>query len=303
MDNNLGWILDTLVFVIAAYVLFSNAKRGVTKVIVLCGGYILATLLSSVLSGLATPLLYETVARDNSLSTIETVNEKVDFAGIFADAIDNEHYGFNCDRKHIGKIITGENRAVFDQMLYQYVTDQTGSEPGTQEQFTVMLNRAFIEGYSAELHERTPRYVMWYFRRGAAEDPQMMRDFIALCGDSRNSAEVCAAFIEERYCQAPAQETLRIFLYLIFFSVMMVFAALISSSVQNRIFFNVTEKADHVFGGIVGLLEVAAMLVLLTIIVRLIVLLTGNQAGWCNEETIKTTGVFRLLYENFSLMI
>ncbi|HBI85006.1 MAG TPA: hypothetical protein DDX71_01775 [Ruminococcus sp.] len=303
MDNHFGWILDVLVIVIAAYVLISNAKRGLTKVIVLCSGYIVATLLSSMLSGFAAPLLYETVARDNSISTLETVNSKVDLTELFTDAMEKENFGFYIDSRHVEKILNGEKRGKFDDLLFDYVVSQTGAEPYSKERFVSMLNDAFISGYSKELQERTPRYVGMYFRRTAVSDPQLMRDFVTISGDEKMTAQDRAVFIEDRFSAEPSQLTLRIFVYLIIFSVLMVFAALLSAGLQNRIFFNVTEKTDHFLGGLIGLLEVAAMLVLLTLIVRLIILLSGDQASWCNETMIESTGVFRYLYHRFNLMI
>lgn len=292
-----------IVIAVAAYVVISNAKRGVTKVLVLCCGYIAATLLSSILSGAAAPLLYESVAKDSSLSTLETVNERVSLPAVFAGAIDNEHYGFTSDQKHIGQILSGEHRSEFDVRLFEYVTAQIGTEPCSQESFTNMLNRAFVAGYSAQLEDRAPRYVSMMFRRSAADDPQIMRDFVTLCGDKHASQEDCAAFMEERYNQEPAQETLRIFIYLIIFSIIMVFAAIISSALQNSIFINVTEASEHTGGALLGLLEACAMIVLITLVVRLIVLLTGDQTSWCNERVIGSTAVFSHIYNQLSLML
>ena len=97
----MGLIFDILVILIAIYAIYSNAKRGFGKVLVFGIGYIVATLLASVLSAVAAPACYEAMSRDSNISAIEAANEQVDFAQVFTDKINAEDYGFSVNKRQI----------------------------------------------------------------------------------------------------------------------------------------------------------------------------------------------------------
>ena len=44
MDTSFWWIIDAALVLLFVYVIFSNGKRGFTKVVIFCAGYIIATL-------------------------------------------------------------------------------------------------------------------------------------------------------------------------------------------------------------------------------------------------------------------
>ena len=126
----------------------------------------------------------------------------------------------------------------------------------------------------------------------------MMRDLIAAYYDDTKSLEQRADVLEQLFASAPTTQVLQIFIYLIIFSVVMVIVAFISAVLQNRLFFNI-----HSVGALIGVLEAVAMLVLLTLIVRLVVLLTGEKFLFFNEATIAESKLFSFLYRHLDILL
>ena len=296
MSSGLWWIFDLILILIVVYVIYSNGKRGFTKVLILCFGYIVTTLLASVISGVAAPLLYDTVGRDNNISGFETVNAHLDFVQIYQTALEEQKYGVKLETDQIKEILTNDDRINFDSNLYHYVNKLNGMPVSTKTEFQRIMLDTFIDAYGKELGERLPKYVQMQMNVLVRDNPQLMRETISDFYDSHLAIYQRAAAAERRFAMQPTAEVLQIFIYFILFSVIMIIIAIFSALLQRRLFFNIKEGTDHAVGAVLGLLEAGAMVILMTLLVRLIVMLTGGQYRLFSEATIENTKIFSFFY-------
>ena len=303
MGSSYWWILDILVLLVVGYVLLSNAKRGFTKVLVLSIGYIVATLGASLVAGLGAESVYESIAERSNLSAIENVNEHMKWSKVFAEAINAGKYGFVCTEKDVDIVLRSDRRFYFDEILNDYVNQKTENAAKNRELFTEQLRDAFIKAYSEELNKWLPRYVKVNFKNKIAEDPSIMNQIVDAANNRKRSARENAEVIEKIFSKEPTVEVLRIFIYLVVLSVLMVIAAIISAVLQNTLFFNLTRVKERLFGGILGGLEAVTMLVLLTMLVKLIVMLGGGEFLFFSEKTIDRSILFRFLYQHFDILL
>ena len=296
-------ILDVLVVAIVIYVIYSNAKRGFGKVLVFGIGYVVATLLASAISTIGAPAFYEGVAREANISAVESVNERVNFGQIFTDAINESDLGVRLNGSKVRNQLEDYSNGDFDERLYNYMQSEGGDILVNREQFRELLTKAFIRGYGEKLQEWLPEYVHSAFEKRAKEDPQFMRDMVREFYDDRQSAGERAEKLEDLFSADITTEMIQIFMYLILFSLFMVFAAIIASLVQQKIFFNIKSTTDHVAGAFIGILEAGSMLVLLTLIVRLLVILGAGKFMFFNDSQIENTFLFSILYRNIRLLL
>ena len=303
MSSVLWWIFDALVILTAVYVIYSNGKRGFTKVLILCIGYILTTLLASVVAGVAAPVLYESIARDNNIAGFESVDHHLDFVKVFTKAMEEKKYGIHIDQSRVREYLTGEDRGEFDSNLYHYANLLSGTPVSSKAEFQKTMLDAFVAAYGYALNDRLPRYVQMNMRFLVEEDPQLMRDTISDFYNPKLTAHQKAEAAEERFARKPTAEVLQIFVYFIVFSVIMIIVAIFSALLQRRIFFNIREGTDHAVGAIFGLLEAGAMIIVLTLLVRLIILLSGGQYRLFSPATIEKTKVFSFFYHNISRLL
>ena len=304
MSTSFWWVFDLLVIVIAIYVVAVNAKRGVTKSLVLCIGYAITTIIASLVAMIAAPSLYKTVAYENNINGINTANKHMDFVQVFSEAINEQEYGFLIDNGEIIQILNDPERcARFDDELFDYASGKTGGPVSQKSDFTAILQNAFVNSYGAELGERLPRYVRMYFEQQVRQDLQVMRDLLSAFYDETKTPDERADVLEKLYASAPTTQVLQIFIYLIIFSVVMVLVAFISAVLQNRMFLNIQNSTDHSVGALIGLIEAGAMLILLTLITRLIVLLAGGKFLFFNDPTIAESKLFSFLYDHIDIIL
>lgn len=303
MTTQFWWIFDVLVLVVAIYFIYSNAKRGMTKVLVMCIGYIVATVVSSVLSAVSASTLYEILARDSNLEAIEEMNREFDAAQVLADTINDQRYGVTLEKSTVEAFLLPPDTADCIPKLYDHIVRKSGYEPVAQLRFHYLLQDAFIEAYSETMLDYLPDYAAAQLREICAEDSSVMYTIIENMYSSTVSARSAATYIEDTFVQKSTIEVFRIFIYLILFSIIMVFAALLASMLEHRLFFNVSQITDHLLGGVLGLIEAGVMLVLLTIVTRMLILLGGGKLFCFNEETVMASKLFRYLYEQLGILL
>lgn len=303
MTTQFWWIFDALILFVAIYFIYSNAKRGMTKVIIMCIGYVAATVLSSVLSVVAAPTLYEVLARDSNLDAIVEMSADFDPAKVITDTVNAERYGVTVEQNKIEAFLLPPDTADFIPKVYQHIVRQCGYEPTPQLNFHYLIQNAFAEEYSELMLQYLPDYAAATFREKIVQDTSVMYTIIENMYSSTNTAKGSAAYIEDTFVMESTIEVFRIFIYLILFSIIMVFVALLASALEYKLYFNVSSFSDHLLGGFLGLLEAGVMLVLLTIVARLLILLGGGKMLCFNEETVMETKLFHYLYEQLNILL
>ena len=282
MGSHFWWIYDALVLLIFGYVLHSNYKRGMTKVIILSIGYLIAAFAASLIASFGAKPVYKSVAQSSNISAVETVNEHVNLAQAFSDAINQGGYGFTCTQADIESILRPPEKKPFDHALYEYACRRNNDTIGPENDFQDVLRKT-----------------------GCTMDEA---DGIIVRMMSIDGVEGACLFkesetIESLFAKQATIEVLRIFLYLIVLSILMVIVAIINSIAQNKLFFNLSNFREHIYGGVFGILEAGVMLILMTIVVRLLVLLGGGKLFCFSNDTINKSVIFKYLYNHLSTLL
>ncbi len=302
MNIQFWWAFDLIVVLIAVFVIISNARRGVSKCIIMAIGYIISTVLTSLLSSIGAPLVYQSVAYDTNISNIQTADRHMDYVQLFTTAIANKKYGFQVDPREVEKCLR-QKKQPFDDALYDYIVENLGEAIVVRSDFQTYIRNTFIDAYGAQLGERLPLYVEMYFREEVAENPSLMRTYIQNFYTPTMSAADKAAVTEKQFAEQPTREVIQIFVYFIIFSILMILMAFVSTLLQDKLFLNVQKSTEHAVGALIGIVEAGVMVVLATMIVRVIVLMSGGQFLIFNEEAINSSYIFSFFYEHVNNML
>ena len=303
MDGQLWWIFDGLTILIAVYLIFSNIKRGLTKVFVLNIGYIFAIFLSGLVAVGAAPQLYEYAVQEDNVDKLTEVVESVNLPKVFAAAADEKSLGFHCDPAKIQEYLkTGEADQFADRM-YHYLSKNYGQSIGDFTAFEKSLRDAYVKAYGDAMNEKLPQYIRVNFEKQMAEDPNLMTELLAVTYGPKSYAKKTAQAFEERFANELNTEILRMFIYTACFAVIMIISAVIAAAMKNTLFFNVTRASERTYGALLGLAETTALLILFTVLVRMIVLLGGGETLFFNDPTVERSKVFSLLYDHLSFLI
>ena len=303
MANPYWWLLDIFFVLIAVSIIVSCAKKGMTKVLVFSIGYLIASILASVVSVVAAPTLYETMARDTNLEVFLKVDSDINIEACFKKTLDTQKWGAEFKADDILTIIRSKHEKNFDIRLYEYVEDRCGYSPCTQYNFKQYLTEAFIAEYGGMLHEKLPNYVSANFTERMQNEPSLINmvldEYYRLPQDTKRTA----AYMEDSFGKDPTIESYQIFIYVIVFSLLMIITGVISHSLEYRIFFNILDGTDHFLGTLLGLVQAAMVLILLTLVVRLLVLLGGGEIWMFNKESIDRTYIFKYLYNQLEFLV
>lgn len=303
MTTQFWWVFDTLLVLVVGYFIYSNGRRGVSKVLVMCIGYIVATVAGSLTSAAIAPSLYEIMARESNLEAIVDMNRDFDAAKVLTDAVNAQNYGMDLEKSKTEAFLLPPDTEECITNLYKYIVRKAGYEPVTELQFHYLMRDTFSAYYSDLMLNKLPDYAAANFREALAQDVNVMYALIENTYSATMSAQSAAVYVEDAFVKESTVEVFGIFIYLILFSVIMVFAALIASMLENRIFFNIYPATEHIMGGVIGLIEAGVMVVLLTAGTRLAILLGGNTFLFFNEETVMASKLFSFFYEHLSVLL
>ncbi len=303
MTTQYRWVFDAILVLVAGYFIYSNARRGFSKVLVVCVGYIIATVAGSLLSAASAPMLYEVMARESNIEAIVDMNRDFDAAKALTDAVNAQNYGIDLEESKTESLLLPPDTADFVDNLYQHIVRKAGYEPVSEVQFFYLMQETFSEYYSDLMLDELPDYAAAGFREALAQDTNVMYTLIENMYSSTMSARATAVYVEDTFVRTPTIEVFRIFIYLILFSIIMVFAALIASMLEHRIFFNIYPVTEHIMGGLIGVIEAGVMIVLMTVGTRLAVLLGGGRFLFFNEETVMASKLFSFFYEHLGILL
>lgn len=303
MEGFFWWVFDALLVIVIAWVVFANARKGMTKVLVMCIGYIVATLAASVLSAVAAPTMYEVFVQESNINAIVQVNKEVDITECLCEILKDQNYGIEIEQGRIQTFLLPPDTDKFDQNIYNYVNAKCGYQVSSLMDFKKMLTNEFAERYGEALGNHLPYYAEVNFRRQMTSDPAtihtMFTEFYSMYSTELDNA----AYVQETFVKDTTIHLFQMFTYVVIFSVVMVFAALFSKLLQYSLIFNVKKTTDHLLGAVIGIIEAAVMVLLMTLVIRLIVVLCGGELMCFNEETIQATRVFKYLYNHTDLLL
>lgn len=303
MSTFFWWIFDALVIIICVYVIYSNGKRGVTKVLVLGIGYFVSSLTASLVSMAMAPVLYEGVTQDTTVSAIENAHQHFDLAGCISSAINTQQYGFTVDKGTIKGYMESDDTDRLVGRIYTLLKHKNGGADVLNiDQTRKIIYDAVRTNYGKALNDYLPAYVQSNFEKSTVSDPYLMRELISLMRNPATGKQA-VEFSEESFAKEPTLEVLQIFSYLIIFSIIMVIAAVIAAMLENTLFFNNTRSKERVLGALVGIIEAVTVLMLMTLVVRLLVMLGGGRLLCFNDPTIQESKLFRHFYNHLDIIL
>ncbi|MCH5204178.1 MAG: CvpA family protein [Oscillospiraceae bacterium] len=336
MGQDFAFIFDIIIIALIVGLTFVGAKKGFAKIILEMSAVVVATLFAFIISEPMSEQIYESFVKQPAEELFDSNAEKfeeflnIDFFGgeelnFDKVKIDGE-YAENFKPDYAGK-----NSAVVDMTNRTVDLSETGLEK-VDLSFFGIENGADLSSVSVKTVEFKINDVNKYgvgelvaaqyiascsVRSGAAEpfgdlllelEKYLPADFISGTSGATVSAVggVVLAMIETRSTARSAimegiiepgcTTVIRTILFIIIFVLSMVILSVIIhfSGLLNKV--PVLGKANEFLGGVAGLFEGAAVVLIICIITRFIVSLCGTNVILFNETSIESTFLFKYLY-------
>lgn len=273
MGTQFWWFYDVLILTIAACLLYNAVERGFNKLVFRLAGFLLAFVIGFFVSPPLSEFAYGAVFREKVTTQIQTKLEETEFFEAMASGLrqkfPDSEYG-TMDKSTLLK------------SLQNGQTDSMQAEAAAG-----VLQPLLAHAVTTFPQEKLQDYF--------AENETAFRDFLNFM-QAENYADA-AVSLESGYFLSYYQKLISMVIFLLLELVVLIIVGIISAMAGDVEQFMHVSRFDRILGLLVGLIEIACVLVSVVVAVRLIVLATDNMMMLFNEQVIAETKLFRLLYQ------
>ncbi len=294
--ENLFWFYDACVIGIVIIAVYCGAKKGLMRSVVMAALVIASFIASWFLSEAAGPFVYDKFIKETVVDAFMQSAENKDPAGIVSAAISSGDYGVDMTPDDVDTIIN------------------------TQQDFFAELASAMRDNGSPESEESIKNEVESSVTPVILDtllndlvSSEYIRSALDTVGETTGKVgEVVSAFIsgsQEEVAYTAEQNLIApVVIWLIkaiVFVIMMLVFRLIINPVSN-VFKSVNKipiigPVNVLFGGVLGAVEGAVFIYVLSIVIKMVVNITGNTLIFLNNETINMSKIFSEFY-NFDII-
>ncbi len=273
MGTQFWWFYDVLILTIAACLLYNAVERGFNKLVFRLAGFLLAFVIGFFASSPLAEFAYRAVFKENITVQIQTKLEETDF--------------FEAMTSGLRQKFPDSEYAKIDKATL-LSTLQSGEINNMYEEAAAgVLQSLLINVVTPFPQEKMQDYF--------AGDQSTFRQFLIFMQEGNFSE--AAGILENGYFASFYQKLISMVVFLLLEAVVLIIAGIISAMAGDVEQFMHVSRFDRILGLLVGIIEIACVLISLVVAVRLVIAATDNMMMLFNEQTIAETKIFRLLYQ------
>ncbi len=291
MNSNFWWIYDIIFIAAAVLSIYSCAKKGFSKIVILVVGCVVSIFLASFVSSRCSEFIYEKFVRQSSIDAVkETMEEYVPALSV-KDAIESQDYGVVLDEGKVDKILRSEDPV---EMLYEYTNQAAGAVVGTPEEFTNALTTGFSERFARQLGVGLPPYVL---RELTEKLPGNYDLFVETTTKILKSPGNVPEYIEKNYIREPAMKLVSAFVFVISYFIFMLIIRVVVYRTVSLGLLNGYDRLDRIVGGVFGIVQAAVLLVIIAVIVRILIHVAESKDSFISYEAVEKTKLFKYAFD------
>lgn len=294
MGTNFWWIYDIVSVAVVVLSIYSCAKKGFSKIIVLVIGCVVSVFLASFVSQKSSQFIYDKFVKQTSIDAVEDALEKYDPAVSVREVIENQDYGAVLEDGKVKKILESDDSM---ERLYEYANQAAGDVVDTHDNFKKTLTAGFTELFSKQLGGKLPPYVTHELMEKLSDNEEL---FIETTEMLLKSPDDVPEYIEEKYIRKPALRLIKAFVFIIsYFIFMTLIRALIYKTFRFGLL-NGYDRLDRLAGGLLGVVQAAAMLIVMAVLVKIMIHVAESDGSFLSYEAVEKTKLFKYVFNKVS---
>ncbi|MCR5717759.1 MAG: hypothetical protein K6F80_01825 [Oscillospiraceae bacterium] len=287
MGTQFWWFYDVLTVVLLFGIGYAVIAKGFNKVVFQLAAFAVAVVVGVTGANLTAPKVYEELLREKILETVrlsfsdETFNIYQRVSESYALSADAEEKNLSAEELH-KKFLAVKNQEtpVFEEWYAKVICDALEQRANEAERLH------YISGEQTTLSARMQ-----------ALPSGNLRDLLLCFEEDSNKdlveqIEIC---IEPVY-DANYTQLVRLSLFLVIELVILIICCIIAMMMSHVDQEMHLRRGDHLLAVPVALVEIASLLFVICVIVRLIAQLTDNEMLLFNQQTIDETMLFKHIY-------
>lgn len=293
MGTQFWWFFDVAAVAILLVTIYLAGRKGFAKTIVVMLGYVLSMILAVSASGTLSETVYNNSVKQSNIKNIKKALDDNDLIEKTKYYIEGLGYSVTLDDEITTDILAKGGDV--SESLYEYICNINGRQPDTQEGFREKLADGYADMMNSILKDKITDYELEIATEKIRKDIASFGDFLALYLGEDN--QLAAEYIEENYTAGCASDIIKIFCFIIIVFVLMTIVRVIAGKLNDKEMLSpLGDIADHAVGGVLGIFEGAAVIVILTAVVRVLVIMGSNEMMLFNSEAINKTILFKHIY-------
>lgn len=291
MGTNFWWIYDIIFAAVVIFSIYSCAKKGFSKIIILVIGCVVSIFLASFISQKSARFIYDKFVKKTSIEAVKDVLEDYSPALSVKEAVESQDYGAVLEEGRIKKILQSEDSI---EMLYEYTNQAAGDVVDTHENFKLTLTEEFSKLLAKQLGVKLPPYAARELTQKISGNDKL---FVETTEMLLKSPDKVPEYIEKNYVRQPALKLVRAFAFIICYFIFMMLIRVVIYKTFNLGLLNGYDKLDRFVGGVFGIIQAGALLIITAIIVKMMIQIAESDNSFLSYETVEKTRLFRYVFD------
>ncbi|MFA5657749.1 MAG: CvpA family protein [Oscillospiraceae bacterium] len=292
MGIQFAWFFDVaLVGVVAAYI-YLGGKRGFLRTLVLLIGYVVSLAGAYFISDISAPVIYEKFVKSKAEEIVaekildysikDQIRSSLKKQGITVDIPDEE----------IDRIIN--NADDISDSLSAYLGGITSDF--SDSELSGMIDGAInVDTILKKLKDNLPDSIYAEVEEYVGTSTEKFTEIIKVLNNADNDER--AKEITEILLMPFAVTVIRFIVFMLVFAVLMVIFRFISELFRKFYLIPIAGQINTLFGAVLGFGQGLFIIFVVTLVIKIIIAIAGNDLMVINEATIEKTKLFKIIYD------
>lgn len=291
MASELFWFFDALALGILLVAMYFGGRRGLMKSVVTVVLTVAVIVVSWFGAEIASPIIYDNLLKDKIVAGLDNTTESADPAQTTHDAINDADLGVEIPDSEITRLlgIDGDFFANLTTELKKNGASDDAEKIQTEmkESVTEKMLTTLLDGLAA------PETVADILEtlQGTTDSINGVLD-VFISGDKSATAQV----FEETVLGPAIKGILRVLIFVILLIVLKLITNPIAGLFKFVNEIPIIGPVNKLFGGVLGIVEGAVIVIIVALLVRLTVFLSEGSLMFLNIDTIDKTYLFKYFY-------
>lgn len=291
MGVQLAWFFDVAIIGIIVAYIYLGGKRGFLRSLVLILGYVVSLVGAYLISDISSPVIYEKFIEPKVEQQVTEKMSSFDIKEQIRIAMKKEGINIELSDSEIDVIINNSNE--FSDSFSSFVGEASDeySESELKEKLDKILNfNSIVQKLKEILPESFSEKIDEYFKGDEGSVTLLIKALNNPDTDERSSEVVDLLF------KPFALSMTKFIVFMLAFAVLQTIFRALSNIFKKIYLIPVAGQLNSLLGAILGLVQGLFIIFVVTLVIKIIISLFGNDLIVINEPTIDATRIYKYFY-------
>ncbi len=294
------WIVyDIAVIWLIVGTVISSYKKGFSGIIVSVCGYLAACVIAALCGNIIAEPMYHLFVKDSLINDMSDVICDYNISDDVQKYISDMTYGLDVSTKNIEKTINSSDAENLEENLYNLIIRHSAGAVSSYDEVSEGMTKGLNESMKNLFKGAVPLSLTKGLSGYSIETKESAFELIKMF--AINDSDEISEYIEENYVRQYAVSLVGMFVFIILFFILMFIVKMIESSLIKSGKISGGGKFDSFAGALVGIVEAAAYVFILCVLVKFFLVLSDDMPMILNEDTIQNSKLFSIVY-NFDIL-